>query len=61
LAGKSRPIEPVHDVLLGNDVLIVEQLTNLHLIAGRRVRVCFLPLPFVGLDGSPVRAMAWVD
>jgi len=61
LAGKSRPIEPVHDILLGNDVLIVEQLTNLHLIAGKRVTVCFLPLPFVGLDGSPVRAMAWVD
>jgi len=61
LAGKPRPKEPVHDILLGNDVLIVEQLTNLHLIAGRRVMVCFLPLPFVGLDGSPVRAMAWVD
>ena len=61
LAGKPRPKEPVHDILLGNDILVVEQLTNLHLIAGKRVMVCFLPLPFVGLDGSPVRAVAWVD
>jgi kynurenine formamidase len=61
LAGKSRPKEPVHDILLGNEVLIIEQLTNLHLIVGKRVTVMFLPLPFVGLDGSPVRAVALVD
>lgn len=49
-----------HAVLLGNDVLIVENLTRLHLLLPGVVYQCsFLPLALSGLDGSPVRAIAW--
>jgi kynurenine formamidase len=50
---------PVHRLLLRNDVYIIEGLTNLDRIAGRRVRFAALPLPVPGLSGSPVRAVAW--
>jgi kynurenine formamidase len=55
------PSWPAHRVLLGNDVYIVEGLTNLDRIKGRRVRFAALPLLFPGLTGSPVRAVAWVE
>jgi kynurenine formamidase len=55
---KAKPTEPVHYHLLKNDIVIVEQLMNLEVIAGQRVTVAFFPLPFVGIDGSPVRAVA---
>ncbi len=49
-----------HEMLLGNDVLIVENLTRLHLLTHGVVYQCsFLPLAIVGVDGSPVRAVAW--
>nr|BBH95754.1 cyclase [Thermogemmatispora argillosa] len=49
-----------HATLLGNDVLIVENLTRLDRLASGVVYHCsFLPLPLRGLDGSPVRALAW--
>lgn len=57
-ANKPKPVEPVHYHLLSNDIVIVEQLMNLELIAGQRVTAAFFPLPFVGADGSPVRAVA---
>jgi kynurenine formamidase len=49
-----------HEILLGHDVLIVENLTHLdQLIPGAPYRFSFLPLLLAGLDGSPVRAVAW--
>jgi kynurenine formamidase len=50
---------PVHDVVLGGDALIVENLTGL---AGlpERVRIGFFPLP-IDADGAPVRAVAFTD
>jgi len=49
-----------HDILLGNDVLIVENITGLsQLQPGRTVQFAFLPLLLTHLDGSPVRAVAW--
>jgi arylformamidase len=48
-----------HAVLLGNDVLIVENLTRLHqLVPGVIYQFSFLPLALSGLDGSPIRAIA---
>lgn len=48
---------PVHEFWLGNDGVIVENLTGLiHLPA--RVHMALYPLPLAGLDGSPVRAIA---
>jgi arylformamidase len=49
-----------HTTLLGHDVLIVENLTRLDRLVGGVVYQCsFLPLPLRGLDGSPIRALAW--
>ncbi|MBV9231281.1 MAG: cyclase family protein [Chloroflexi bacterium] len=49
-----------HATLLGNDVLIVENLTRMHQLAPGVVhQFSFLPLALSGLDGSPVRAIAW--
>lgn len=49
-----------HDILLGNDVLIAENLTGLaQLDLETRYWFCFLPLRLAGLDGSPIRAVAW--
>ena len=49
-----------HAALLGNDVLIVENLTRLEqLVPGTPYQCSFLPLALSGLDGSPIRAIAW--
>ena len=53
------PTWPVHRILLGNDVYIIEGLTNLDRISGERVRFAALPLNLPGLSGCPVRAVAW--
>lgn len=50
---------PVHDVVLGGDGLIVENLCGLDGLPAR-VRVGFFPLRLAG-DGAPVRAVAFVD
>lgn len=54
-----QPPWPAHDILLRNDVLIVEGLTNLDRIRGERVRFAALPALIPGLTGCPVRAVAW--
>jgi arylformamidase len=52
----------VHEVLLGGDVLIVENLKGLmQLEPDRLYQFSFLPLLLKGLDGSPIRAVAWED
>ena len=49
-----------HAALLGGDILIVENLAGLaQLRPGTLYRCSFLPLRLSGLDGSPVRAVAW--
>jgi arylformamidase len=50
----------VHHILLENDILIVENLANLgNLEPGKVYQFSFLPLHLIGLDGSPIRAVAW--
>jgi arylformamidase len=48
---------PVHDILLGNDILIVENLGNLDKIKAVKGVYAFLPLKLKGSDGSPIRAV----
>jgi kynurenine formamidase len=48
---------PVHDILLGNDILIVENLCNLGKIKPVKGVYSFLPLKLKGSDGSPIRAV----
>ena len=51
---------PVHRTLLGGDCLIIENLgAGVADLVGKRVQFCALPLPLAGLDGSPVRVVAW--
>lgn len=55
------PPNDTHVVLLGNDVIIVECLTNLDQIEGDEFLFSALPLNLAGRDGSPVRAAAVVN
>jgi kynurenine formamidase len=50
----------VHRILLERDLLIIENLAGLtRLQPGKLYQFSFLPLRLPGLDGSPVRAVAW--
>ncbi len=49
---------PVHRTLLGNDVLIVENLRGLRALAGRRMELHAMPLPIAAGDGAPARVAA---
>ncbi len=55
-----RPPFPAHLALLGNDMVIVENLTNLGEIGVEEFELTVLPLSLAGCDGSPVRAIASV-
>lgn len=48
----------VHNVFLPRGILNIEYLTNLKGIRGKRCQFMALPLKLIGLDGSPVRAIA---
>ena len=52
------PPHEAHLVLLGNDLLIVENLTNLAALGSAPFDFSAIPLAVVGRDGSPVRAFA---
>lgn len=55
-----RATSHAHQILLESDILIVENLTRLdQLQPGVLYQFSFLKLPLSGLDGSPVRAIAW--
>lgn len=53
--GKSRP---VHTVLLGADILIVEHMCNLHKLPASNFTFSALPPKFKGVGTFPVRAVA---
>ena len=50
---------PIHKILLANDVLIIENLTNLQQLEGKNFKVYALPLN-LEIDGSPARVVAEV-
>lgn len=54
-AGKQRP---VHSILLGAEILIVEHLCNLYLVPDEGFRFSAVPPKFKGVGTFPVRAMA---
>ncbi|MHC4406270.1 MAG: cyclase family protein [Planctomycetota bacterium] len=54
-------VAAVHGVLLEAGVVVVEGLANLDAIRADVVQLIVLPLPVVGGDGSPVRAVAIED
>lgn len=50
---------PIHKILLGGNVLIIENLTNLDQLTGKNFKVYALPLN-LQIDGSPARVIAEV-
>ena len=50
---------PVHDRLLGSSRFIIENLCGLERVPGDECGFAALPLRLAGVDGSPVRAVAW--
>jgi kynurenine formamidase len=51
---------PVHKTLLGNDILIAENVTNLGKIVGRKSKIFALPLKIKGGDAAHARIFAEV-
>ncbi|SRR5579884_839632 len=49
---------PIHNTLLASEVLIIENLTNLERIAGRRPRVYAFPIAYRNGDGAQARVVA---
>lgn len=52
---------PVHKILLGAHIPIIEGVTNLDQLVGKRFQFIALPLKIAGADGSPVRAIALIE
>lgn len=50
---------PIHKIFLKNNILIIENLTNLGELAGKKFKVYALPLK-LEVDGAPVRVVAEV-
>ena len=63
LSGEVRPIEEhvSHDVLLRNEVVLIEYLTNAEALTAPRVNFCCMPMKIPTADGAPARVMAWLD
>lgn len=53
--------DPVHKILLGAEIVIVEGLAHLEQIGRDRFFFMAAPLRIRGRDGSPVRALAMLD
>jgi arylformamidase len=51
---------PVHKTLLGNGVLIAENVANLGSVVGKRIRIMALPLRVKGSDAGHARVVAEV-
>jgi len=49
---------PVHRILLGNGVLIAENVANLGEVAGKKIRILALPLKVKGSDAGHARIVA---
>ena len=48
---------PIHRILLGNEILIIENMTNLDQLEGKEFTVYALPIK-TQLDGAPARVIA---
>ena len=57
----AREDSTTHFILFPAGVTVIEYLANLHEIRRPRCRFAALPLAIEGADGSPVRAVAFVD
>lgn len=60
MSGPDEPPFKTHKILLGGGVLIIENLTNVGLLAGKDFTVYALPVK-LELDGAPARVIAQVN
>jgi kynurenine formamidase len=51
----------VHKILLKEDILIVENLTNLDKLVGKRFNCYIAPLKIENSDGAPCRVIGILD
>jgi arylformamidase len=59
--GNQKQAWPVHKILLDHHIPIIEGLTNLDKLLGKKFQFIGLPLKIEGIDGAPVRALAVLD
>ena len=52
---------PIHQIFLGNNIVIIENLTNLEQLLQQEFTFYCLPLKIEQADGSPVRAVACIQ
>lgn len=52
---------PIHKKILGNDILIVENVCNMKLLIDKKFKVYAIPLNFEEFDGSPCRVFVEVE
>ena len=60
MCSPDHPPFPIHKILLNGNVLIIENLTNLASVVGKRFRVYAFPLR-LDIDASPVRVVAEIS
>ena len=56
-----QPDRPVHSLLLGAQIPIIEHMTNLDQVPAHGFRFFAVPPPFEGVGSFPVRAFALID
>ncbi len=50
----------LHHILLGNEMVLIENLNNLDMVSNKQFYFSSFPLKIVESDGSPVRAVAYL-
>ncbi|MCP4313801.1 MAG: cyclase family protein [Bacteroidetes bacterium] len=50
--------QPVHQILFSHDVAMIESMTNLDKLRGKRFSIMVLPIRVRGMDSCPVRIVA---
>lgn len=60
--GRGSPNDsPIHKILLGSNIVLVEYMINLSELTAPIVDLVVAPLKVRGGDGAPARAFAWVE
>lgn len=52
---------PIHKKILGNNILIVENVCNMPLLMNKKFKIYAMPLNFKEFDGSPCRVFAEIE
>ena len=50
---------PIHKILLPKNIILIENLTNLKTLVGKKFTVQYFPLKITDGDGAPCRALAF--